>query len=519
MEELNVPEHDVFVMSHGCDSNGASQSVMLAHCHPKSRRPTIRHVFDDFSGDRIKVDLQNWLQQMMPREETSEQDRAAIYEGLSDTIVENPGECLDLDTQAWCYRCSQRCKIFESLLPLCTCETGWGHVLHPDAPKDDLPPIIEVWSSQAGTTCVDFTGYGSRTAEGGSNMIDLALWCADVLIGRPLYLFVEIGGNVTIELYAKRLGHIYDFFDEWLHPFRQGIPGRRPRLYGFAWDRSVASFAGSQEEFAALFDCVCTLDASIFFHCPDDARFKVAREEASKRGMFYQEDATSIPPEHRWSALKVARLQEHDATRMALQLPSSQPYCCDLDQNDGHTSCGWLMPPLVTHGCIVDLNKGVNVEDGDGTDDASKSKTYKELLPLEWLLVMGEAIFPETSDEEWRSYITLPIRKLTKSKKGVAEILKLAGNSQVMKNAGTFYFYCVSSLDVHIVLINWSSVSVTEHVFSLLNRPRCSGTRLERFRDQLLVEPMPHLHVRNPVRNATSQQETWAWTSAIWMLI
>ena len=146
-------------------------------------------------------------------------------------------------------------------------------------------------------------------------MRDFILWCCDVLVVRPAFLWVEIGGRVGVILYRKRLGHVYEFFSCWLHPVQSGVPNRRPRLYGFAWDRECVKFHGSEVEFRKLFTQACVLKGDTFIIKGNDARLAGAVRDAANRGFHHTpnqgDHVDTIPFSHRSPVLKCARFTDY----------------------------------------------------------------------------------------------------------------------------------------------------------------------------------------------------------------
>ncbi len=124
------------------------------------------------------------------------------------------------------------------------------------------------------------------------------------------------------------------------------------------------------------------------------------------------------------------RLSDYKAKQAKEEAPEDAAYICDLEQNAAFASSGWLCPPLATHGTIYNL------------------QTKMTLEPEEHMSQMGEAWDEGTSKSDWQCCYKRTLKHLIRTPKGKQDVVKLAGNGQMMRNFGQFFLYCLSNFEV-----------------------------------------------------------------------
>ena len=142
---------DFFVNTHAADKEGFCQSCLLTHMHPKALWPTIRHVFGEFTLDRLS-DADEVLK-LTPSPDESEDERRKKFEQQADLLFSQPKHYIPFGTKAWCFRHNQPCNIHD--------EIGWENDI-------SFPYIVDDVLARAGSTADNFF-IGNALHEGGAD--------------------------------------------------------------------------------------------------------------------------------------------------------------------------------------------------------------------------------------------------------------------------------------------------------------------------------------------------------------
>ena len=291
----------------------------------------------------------------------------------------------------------------------------------------------EILVNIAGTSCTDFAGYGKREGTAGKTMQAFMLWCLDVLVVRPMFIFTEIAG-ADLAYYEEKLSKFYGMWAIKVDPFEAGLPLRRVRLYVFMWCKLRASFSGSQKEFASLTRRKVMMKGEDLLCAEhDELRWKISRDNAERRGYVYGQAKPStefpvIPFQHQVTAQTFQRYQ--DQVRVYEEKGGCvQQAIFDVDHNASHSAGGWVIPTLVTHGTLVHA----------GSEEV--------FLASEHMLIQGEAIPGiEVGDNPFTCCLTPLIKNVMSRKSGRTCLKCLAGNATHLHSLFSVMLYCLSSV-------------------------------------------------------------------------
>ena len=471
-------EGDVFHCTHASDRDKIAQCCCLCHQHPLASQPTIRHCFGDFIRDgRLEPSISAMLASSVPDESLPVTEKAEVYDCIADMLLSDPMQSLKAGTTAWCFRHLRYCPIVEridAVAPGSTLKVDWKHKLHDDATQadgDEYKGIIDTdavtsteahirddfWArvaaaahaenstaqpevgkkvvdqkeellcNVAGTSCTDYAGYGDHEGAGGATQLAYLNWCLDILSIRPIMWWTEIAGG-SIDMYRKRLGHVYNIFGVETEPLREGLPWHRCRLYCYGSCKVRVLFDGSSEEYFGLVLRRCNLVAADYLVGDEHRRLKLASQRAARRGHVHPPAETKIPLCHQFSALTMTRIDDQmEALGFVTSSDEKSGIVIDADQNNSHTCGGWVGPCLVTHATLLAV---------DGA---------KVLLPEEHLLSQGESCCCQSEvDPKWQGCLEPLINILKRSDNGNAALVKLAGNAMNAINLYSFKLYTLS---------------------------------------------------------------------------
>ena len=290
----------------------------------------------------------------------------------------------------------------------------------------------EILVGVAGTSCTDFSGYGKREGCAGKTMQAFMLWCLDVLIVRPMFIFTEIAG-ADLSYYKEKLSKFYGMWPIKVDPFDAGLPLRRVRLYVFMWCKLRASFSGSEKEYVSLTRRKVMMKGEDLMSGDDELRWKISRDNAERHGYVYgqrkqSEDFPVIPFQHQVTAQTFQRYQDQ-VRQYEMKGGCLQHGIFDCDHNASHTAGGWVIPTLVTHGTLVHA----------GSEEV--------FLASEHMLIQGEAIpGVEVGDNPFTCCLTPLITNMMNRKSGRTCLKSLAGNAMHLHSLFSVMLYCLSSV-------------------------------------------------------------------------
>ena len=290
----------------------------------------------------------------------------------------------------------------------------------------------EILVNVAGTSCTDFAGYGKREGVAGKTMQAFMVWCLDILVVRPMFIFTEIAG-ADLSLYEEKLNKYYGFWAVKVDPYVAGFPLRRNRLYVFMWCKMRASFNGSENEFLNLIRRKIMMKGEDLMTPDDELRWKISRDNAERHGYVYGKVSQSkefpvIPFQHQVTAQTFQRYRDQ-VTQYEKKGGCLQHAVFDVDHNASHTAGGWVIPTLVTHGTLVHA----------GSEEV--------FLASEHMLIQGEAIPGiDENDNPFTCCLKPLITNMMQRKSGRTCLKSLAGNSMHLHSLFSVMLYCLGSV-------------------------------------------------------------------------
>ena len=445
--KYGTPFGPTFQTTHASDCNPVCQAVALSWHHPDDDPgELIKHVFGDFTKDRL-TDPDKW-NNMLPPAGASVHEKQKRYEMQWKEMLTDPCAVVANDKLAWCYRHLDYCPVFDRISTEVGRSKGEWKAMMDSIEAGSLPegktqpkiedvdvcfqkvkdPWHELKLQVGGTTCTDHSTYGRMEKDAGVHQFPFNVFCAEILVWRPLFWLTEIAGDVDVEMYRQRLGGGYDIFSSWLNPVHSGAGEKRPRLYCFGSCLFRTVFHGSQNQFDELTNRKGHLHACDYWIVSDEERNKYHHYKASKRGNCHPSASARVPLQDCLTGAQWSMLCDH---RTKLCKNGDNKKCCDLHQNASFSQGGSLLPCLVTHADIIRL------------DDL----TY--LHPLEYHTAQGEAIrLPKQELGCFKCCIEPSLLALMGSRhNGPEKVIKLAGNGMSMVNAGEFLMYCISETE------------------------------------------------------------------------
>ena len=439
---------DVMYCTHAADSDGVARTACLAHRHPQSELPTAFHVFGKFDDDRLSCkDELDALKPDLDNPNLPPDEVVAKWRQHGITMLENPSKHLSCDATSWCYRHGKACSVHQSvsdaLHEASQDYKGDNRVAAAVAKRKAIHKKKEIMLVSGGTTCTDFAKYGSRSGEAGKSTEALNSFCLDLCRWNPVMFFVEIAGLKDLEYYRSRVGHKFEVNGLDIDSNGLGGGGRRVRMYAHGCHHFKGRFHGSAEAFIELFSCNPQLEAADYFVDSAEERFRIGKLRAQAQGNhlaeYDEETRSTIEIKYQLTALQLARLSEHklDMLRKVSQKEVTmadkplRSYVADIEQNTDFTMSGSVVPPLVTHGVLVDL------------------LSDELMTPMEMALVQGESVCLE-ADAFGDSACCLSgfFKQLNKREEGHTCLKRLVGNSQTMFVIGLWVLYCLSETEV-----------------------------------------------------------------------
>ena len=173
------------------------------------------------------------------------------------------------------------------------------------------------------------------------------LWCLDVLVVRPMFIFTEIAG-ADLSYYKEKLSKFYGMWPIKVDPFEAGLPLRRVRLYVFMWCKLRAFVSGSEKEYVSLTRRKVMMKGEDLMSGDDELRWKISRDNAERHGYVYgqrkqSEDFPVIPFQHQVTAQTFQRYQDQ-VRQYEMKGGCLQHGIFDCDHNASHTAGGWVIP-------------------------------------------------------------------------------------------------------------------------------------------------------------------------------
>ena len=278
-----------------------------------------------------------------------------------------------------------------------------------------------------GVECLDFAGYGNHAGEAGPCHERLVYLCGEILACGAHCWVAECGKNAPPTMFDNMLTPRFNIFTMILDGIDFGGAGARTRRYYFGY-LAGWQFHGTVDEFWKIFRCSVEIDSDVYFQGDEDLRLVYSRARAAKQGNIYPSEAKRVPVLSQLTAECAARYDEHMALRSQAQNLAGS-YIFDVAHHPSHTVGGWLCPPLVTHGMLVNANLD------------------KIALPSEHMFIQPEPAKEGLGGDFGCCWLPL-LKQMEHNREHGRKMIFMAGNSMQNNVVGAWTWYCLSSLDV-----------------------------------------------------------------------
>ena len=237
-------------------------------------------------------------------------------------------------TTSPCLRCCKPCP--------CSTFSGPGR-----NPQQQLTVAI------AGTTCVAFSRQGLREGQAHVSMRPFTIWACETAAMLPDIVVHENTPEFPVSLLAQFFGRRYEIMSTLVSPEMFGWPAERYRRYTIMCRKDTVLFAGTLDDFKAVFQGMPACSGDVFFAAQPGAQRQALSRLLESRHM--SPDIRDSGPEFDWAQAYTAatreRLVDFEARRAAHQgLDGS--FLADLSQHANRSKPGTLMPSLLKHAFI-----------------------------------------------------------------------------------------------------------------------------------------------------------------------